>query len=367
MFKFIRNHMDLSKMKVDSSKMIIKHIIDMFEDDKQREQIQYAPHFLGTLRKQNREMTEELDKKVAEYFPKYYIGDYRLETIEDEVQDLTSFIKNYVQSIRCSNETQGKNGIYFEHGTRDIAIIRSILVENDIEFDNEIMDSVVTAVADTLLVSQEGINVKLDAVSLLICIVVKYSNDYKRNIHIFKKLFEKKETIKVVDNDIISSNIDSISLEIGLCLLFSAMDIDTYFDILEIMPYIQNDIPTIISVTRIIAEYLEVTDDVVLTQKIEVIVLQNVLQWLCSGQLDIRWNATRILLKMARNPENSKIVNQQLISLVDSGNVYLKNLIIRNIYKENGISDVTRNYIMKKCENDANFVVRMVCEEEKAN
>ena len=143
------------------------------------------------------------------------------------------------------------------------------------------------------------------------------------------------------------------------------MGIDTYTDILELMPYIQNDVPTTIVVTRVIAEYLEVNDDVTFPQKIESIILQNVLQWLCSDQLDIRWNATRILFTLARNPENSSIVNHRLISLVDSDNVYIKNLIMRNIYKMDEITAQTREYIVSKCENDACFVVRKVCKEIK--
>lgn len=367
MFKFITNCIDLRKMNTSSSEQLIKHIISLFEDDYQREQMQYALHFLGKLRNQNRNLTEELDKKVSEHFPDYFNGAYKVETTEAEAQDFPGLIQNYVQLIQHSNATQGMNGVYFGQGTCDIAIIRSILLTSDIKFNEKIMDSIVSTVVDTLLVSKEEISTKLDAVSLLICIVIKYAEDYKRNIHMFNELVEKKENIKIFNHGIASSNIDDVSLEISLQFLFSAMHNDTYFEILELMPYIQNDVATTISVTRMIAEYLEVTDDVVFPEKVETIVLQSVLQWLCSNQMDIRWNATRILLKMARNPQNSKVVNHRLITLVDSGNVYTKNLVMRNIYKESGISAETRNYIISKCENDANFVVRMICREEIKN
>lgn len=52
------------------------------------------------------------------------------------------------------------------------------------------------------------------------------------------------------------------------------------------MPYIQGDIPTTISVTNLIVEYLENSDDVVLPQRVESIILQNVLQWLQSEHID---------------------------------------------------------------------------------
>lgn len=42
---------------------------------------------------------------------------------------------------------------------------------------------------------------------------------------------------------------------------------------------------------------------------------------------------------------------------------YIKNLITRHLHKVNGITDGTREYIISKCKHDANFVVRMVCDE----
>lgn len=229
--------------------------------------------------------------------------------------------------------------------------------------DTDTMDMLILVVADTLLISKEGISTKLDAIALLICIAVKYPEDYTRNQGVYEKLFEQQNTIEVADNPIISSNIDSISLKIGLQLLYTAMGKDVYADILELMPYIQGDVSTTISVTHLIVEYLESSENVMLPSRVEAIILQNVLQWLHSEYTDIRWNATRILLTMSRNPENCGIVNHQLVNLVDSNSVYIKNLIIRHLYKMNGITDETKEYIISKCKYDANFVVRMVCDE----
>ena len=53
------------------------------------------------------------------------------------------------------------------------------------------------------------------------------------------------------------------------------------------------------------------------------IVLQNALQWLQSYNNTIRWNATRLLLFLANNPENRTIVNEQVIRLINTANVYM--------------------------------------------
>ena len=241
--------------------------------------------------------------------------------------------------------------------------MRAVLLEKEIAYDTETMDRLISTVADTLLISKEDISTKLDAISLLICIAVKYSEDYIRNQSIYEKLFEQQESIEDREYSVFLSNIDGISLKIGLQFLYVSMGKDVYGNILELMAYIQEDVATIVAVTHLIIEYLETTDSVVLPSKIEAVVLQNVLRWLHSEHLDVRWNATRIFLMLCRNPENRGIVNHRLINLVDENNVYIKNLIVQKIYDMDEISSSTKEYIMTKCRQDTNFVVRMVCAE----
>lgn len=363
MFKFIANCIDLRKMSDDSANALVEHVNCVLDSEKERELLKYSPLFLCVLRNQNRAITENMDKKIAEYLPGYYKDTYRLETSENKNKDMPEFIRKYAERIRKNNETQGKDGVYYGNGTREIAIVRAILLGKEFVCDPEIMNLLISTVADTLLNSKESIFTKLDAISLLICISIKYPADYTRNQSVYEKLFEQQKAIEVANHSMIPSNIDSICLKIGLRLLFASMGKDVYRDILELMPYIQGDIATTISVTRLIVEYLENSDNVMLPSRVEAIILQNVLQWLHSEHTDIRWNATRILLTMSRNPENYGILNHQLINLIDSNSVYIKNLIIRHLYKMNGITDETRKHIISKCKHDANFVVRMVCDE----
>ena len=363
MFKFIANRIDLRKMNDDSAKKLVEHINSVLDSEKEREQVQYSPFFLCVLRKQNRSLTEEMDKKIAEHLSSYYESTYKLETTEDENKDMPAFVKEYVVRIRKNNEMQGKDGVYFGHGTREIATLRSILLGEEFTCDTDTMDKLISVVADTLLISKEDVPTKLDAIALLICIAVKYPEDYIRNQRVFEKMFEQQKNIEVADNSIISFNIDSISLKIGLQLLYTAMGKDVYAEILELMPYIQGDVATTIAVTHLVVEYLESSEDVMLPSRVEAIILQNVLLWLHSEYTNIRWNATRILLTMSRNPENCGIVNHQLVNLIDSNSIYIKNLIMRHLHKMDGITDVTKEYIITKCRHDANFVVRMICDE----
>ncbi len=367
MFKFIANRIDLGKMSIESAQGLIEHINRLLDSEKERKEVNCAPTFLCVLRKQNIVLTEDMDKKVAEYFPNYYKGIYKLETTENKKQDMSVFVREYVEQIKNNNEKQGKNGAYFGHSVREIATVRTILLGKEVACESEIMDMLISAVSDTLLISKEDISTKLDAIALLICIAIKYPEDYKRNQRIYEKLFDQQEQIEVTDHLFFSSNINSISLKIGLQFLYCSMGKDMYNDVLELMPYIQGDVATTIAVTRLIVQYLETTDTVMLPIRVEAIIFQNVLQWLHSEFLDIRWNATRILLTLSRNSENKGIVNHQLVDMIDSGSVYIKNLIMRHLHEVRGLSDETKDYIISKCKHDTNYVVRMVCAEMEKN
>ena len=135
MFKFIANHIDLREMSNDSANELVRHINCVLDNEKEREQIKYSPLFLCVLRRQNYAITEEMDKKIAEYLPSYYGDTYRLEITENENEDMPGFVREYAERIRKSNETQGKNGIFFGHGTREIATVRAILLEKEFVCD----------------------------------------------------------------------------------------------------------------------------------------------------------------------------------------------------------------------------------------
>ncbi len=180
-----------------------------------------------------------------------------------------------------------------------------------------------------------------------------------------KKIITEREVIENADYSVILSNIDNVPLKIGMQLLRASMNIDVYTDILELMPLIQDNIAATISVTNILVEYLEIAEDVLLPIRVEGIVLQNVLRWLHSEHIDIRLNATKILLALSRRPENYSIVNHQLIELVNTDSVRIKTLIMYRLKNVQGLTDTTKDYIISKCREDANFAVRMVCMKEE--
>ena len=195
MFRFISNYMDISKMKSENAESLISHIKGLFEDEVGLEQIKYAPSFLTTLRIQDKNITNEIDNRIERYMPEYYKNDYMLYTSEDDY-DFTPFIRKYIEQIQEDNITQGKDGHYAAHGIRKIARLRWILTYKKFKHSNELMQSIISAMLDTLMISNESIETKLDAVSLLNFIILKYPYDYECNKSIYEKIYEEKYKIE---------------------------------------------------------------------------------------------------------------------------------------------------------------------------
>lgn len=361
MFKFISKRIDITKMCEENAKKLIASIIDILQND--CELVKRSPFFLCVIRNQNHELTNELDKIVETYLPEFYNNNYRLETTENKVSDYPVFLNKYIEIVKNNNETQGKNGRYLGHGTREIATIKSILLDSDQQYEDSLVDSIILAVSQTLLESKESLSTKMDAVALLCCIIEKYPESYERNKDIYKNILENESQIIAGDSFPFSSNIDNIALTISLKILFSAMDIDVHEDLLELFPYLKDNIATTISVTSFIANYLELSSNVAFQKPIETTILHYAFAWIHTDYVDIRWNSTRILLALLRNTDNQEIINRHIVSLIERDNVYIKNLILQHILHVPGITKESYEYIVETCKQDANYVTRMVCDD----
>ncbi len=363
MFNFIANSVDLRKMDKNIAIKFVEHINSIFDYEKDRELIKYNPRFIFVLRNQDRVLTNVLDNSIEKYYPELYKKEYKLATTKDEEKDMPYFAETYLERIHKHNEMQKNRGVAIEYGSNDILILKNILNDSRVYCENKTIDNIVYEMEKILLMPGESISNKLDAISLLMLIFVKHKEDYFRNKEIYENLFEKREEIESDDNQIISFNVSDVAMKIGLQVLFSAMGKDVYNEFTVSMSYIQGNVGTTIEVTKLIREYLNIDDTLTLPEGVEIIILQNVLQWIHSDNLDIRWNATSILMALSRNYKNHEIVNNQLVKIIDEDNAYIKCLIIRNLNKFSGITDETKEYIMSKCQNDAHYVVRMVCRE----
>ena len=308
-------------------------------------------------------LTEDLDKQISVSLPDFYNFYYKLETTANSTQDYPTFVEKLIARVKQSNITQGKNGTYYGYGTRDIACITSILQASDFNYSADLMDKLISTIAETLIESKESVSIKMDATLLLCCIAIKYPQDYLRNQLLYQSIISHEGEIYAASDPILFSNISSLALRIGLKMLFLLIGSDIYVDMVELLPLIINDTATAITVTGFIADYLETSESLLLPRDTESVLLHNTFEWLLMDSTDVRWNATRILLALSRNKENVDIISRKILSLIESDNVFIKNLLLRRLSKKVFVTDETKNRAFAICENDSNFVTRMVCKE----
>ena len=365
MFKFMSKRIDLNKMSSESAENLIAHIISLLRDNKEGEQIKYSTMFLSAFRRQNKVLTENLDKQISVSLTDFYNFYYKLETTANRTQDYPIFVEKLIARVKQSNITQGKNGTYYGHGTKDIACITSILQASDFNYSADLMDKLISTIVETLIESKESVSIKMDATLLLCCIAIKYPQDYLRNHLLYQSVISHECEIYVAYGPILFSNISSLALRIGLKMLFLLIGSDIYVDMVELLPLIINDTATAITVTGFIADYLETSENLLLPRTTESVLLHNTFEWLQMDSTDVRWNATRIMLALSRNKENVDIISRKIISLIESDNVFIKNLVLRKLSKNIFVTDETKKRAFAICENDSNFVTRMVCKELK--
>lgn len=362
LFSFIDKSVDLKKLKPETSEQLVSLICDVVKEEFENGNPNINDvMFLATLRKQDKQATERLDCIVKEKLPTFYRNEYMLETSDDEQKDMPVFIEKYLKSISDDNKTQGVDGHYVGKFEQKHRIIRNILDLGDYNPSNSILSKIILVASETFLQSNESISVKTDAVELLIFIALKYNGIVTQNEKSFAKLLEADfSDIQNWDNTDFFSNLEVDVLEIAFHLLLCILGGSEYISMLTLITKATMNKATEIRVSLLLSNYLEWADKSSMDQQLTSLIAVYALSKLKDESLDIRWNMTNAILNLSDVEGYAELVNRQIVDLIDSDNHYIKNLLQRNVSKHPGIDIATRNYIVEKCRNDNNFVVRYV-------
>ena len=113
LFELIYKCVDLRKMSEESARRLLNHIISVIESEEDRKEIELRPSCLFRLRKQSRQLTEELDHVISKNMPVFYNGVYKLETTENGEQDLPAFLYEAIDKEKKMKSKLSKSLKYF--------------------------------------------------------------------------------------------------------------------------------------------------------------------------------------------------------------------------------------------------------------
>lgn len=362
-FKLIRKCINLDQASPENAANLLEVIINIVRNPDERIHIYGLETALFTLRKKHRELTEKLDKTIADEMPDFYNSTYRLETTVEENTDMPGFLKSYIIQVRKDNEEQGKNGKFFGQWNRPHITIKNILRQSTAEFSNELIDSAFKVSSETLLRENQIIEAKMDAIELLVYLIKSQSSIQERNKNKIIELLSNKQ--KVENAQAIMTNLSETSLKFSALLLYNCLGEDITVELLNTLVDIGDDTLSNRKASAAFINYLEVNNLPVLGTRLEHIILQQTIGWCVESDLNVRLNAVQILFLLLRNIKNKNVVCNQLVKLMDADNFYIKNKILRNIYLLKDIDFETFKYIIKKASIDTNYVVRKVADEAK--
>lgn len=360
-FKLIRKCINLDQASPENVANLLEVIINIVQNPDERTHIHGLESALFTLRKKYRELTEELDKIIADEMPDFYDSTYRLETTVEENTDMPVFLSSYINEVQKDNEEQGKNGTFFGRWNMPHVTIKNILQQSTAKFSNDLIDSAFQVSSETLLRENQTIEAKIDAIELLVYLLKSRTSVQERNKNKIIELLSNKPQVEKAQA--IMTNLSETNLKFSALLLYNCLGEDITVELLNILADIGDDTLSNRKASTAFLNYLEANNSSVSDIQLEHIILQQAIEWCVESDLDIRWNAVQILFLLLQNIENKNVVCNQLVKLMDTDNFYIKNKIIRNIHLLKDIDFETFKYIVQKASVDTNYIVRKVVNE----
>lgn len=360
-FKLIRKCVNLDQVSPENAAKLLEGIINIVRNPDERTHIHSLEAALFTLRKKHRELTEELDKIIADEMPDFYNGTYRLETTTEENTDMPDFLRSYITQVKKDNEEQGKNGTFFGRLDQPHITIKNILQQSTAKFSNELIDSAFEVSSETLLRENQTIDAKIDAIELLVYLLKSRTSVRERNKNKIIELLSSKPQVEKAQS--IMTNLSETNLKFSALLLYNCLGEDITVELLNALADIGDDTLSNRKASAAFLNYLESSNSPMSDIQLEHIIMQQAIEWCVESDLNIRWNAVQILFLLLRNVENKNVVCNQLVKLMDSDNFYIKNKILRNIHLLKDIDFETFKYIIQKASVDTNYVVRKVVKE----
>ncbi len=356
MFKLIGKRISLNELSENNALNLISQIVSISTDEKTRSLLPVS--VLTHLRRQNSQYSNSIDECVKEFYPGWYES-YVLETTDDE-NVTNAFFQKTISQVRNSIQNKDSQGIHVIGNSRNIYNLYLLAKNSEVEINRELLLRVLDLMNEVLMNDQCSITNKMDAVLLLCYLRINNTSLAERCKEKMTEVYANEDQVLNVDFDMFSANVDLLALKCSIKTLSIFIDAHDYAGLVEMLALAKNDVATVLSISRFFVDLLVEGYKGKLGNDVEWLMLISSLEWMHINNIDVRSNATRILLALAYNDDNSEIINRTLVNIVKNENVYLKNLVLRRMRTAEGITDETIELITETCKHDPNYITREI-------
>lgn len=337
-----------------------KFLIDQICDKNIRKQCNSLLSAAQTLRQRQTIDHDLLDECISNECPDFYKNVYLLNTTEHDEKRGWKYIKKYVDAINKDNDTQGKNGTYSGKAYNPYRTIANIIWADNLLLKSSQIKSILNSLQGTLVSSTQTIEAKTDALELMSVIQLLHPN----NRQIKKKVNELKlEWDKVIDaKDLFfvrgysKANIE-LNFSLLKCCIGNLEEMKLGLMLLDIQ---RSDIPEQITSLRTLELLIELGLLNRISFEEENAIFQFVLSMSYSDNVDVRFYAMSLLVKMVNGNYRSLCLNR-LVEIMDNEAYKGKVGLLYRLKKAN-LDDVKVKYIFDKGKNDSHYWVRKAAE-----
>jgi hypothetical protein len=329
----------------------VKDVLEITEDKNQYPKIE---SFLIGIRKSLDGFDSEIDVWVQKYYPDFYKNDYRLEIFPVE---RASYIPRYIDSIKARNELQGKNGIYIAFVENPFNTIERIIELNNISLSDDLVNSLLKELANTLFSETQTYAEKNSALQLLMFLKKQefsqtydwesYYSNIKQNIGNIEKGYSS-----LFESD------GALVLRLNLITCRITFEDDCLPELLEILTILNNsDSREIISSLILLRKFLKLEKERILDNSIVSVFLQYISAFCFHNSGDVRFATVRALYHLIESPYSDFVVGR-LTKMMDDDSFEVKWAIVEQAPLIRHKDILAFNYVVSKAQIDNNYLVR---------
>lgn len=358
--------MDFEKLAQEDQSKIKQILLDVTSTENEQLFDQYYSSAVIRFCKTTEVSYEDLEALIAEKYPKFYKHTFMLEMSAQRDQDLSEYIKTYLEEARSRNQTQGMNGAYSVYAYESLDVVYNIISAEKITLSTEILNSIIEAGLETLLSEKQTIQAKRAAVNLL-------------QLAYFRSR-EQKELWNEIGNQMTANAATfSIGNEMGFFSkdtnyilsfqyrLFIHSSFKPGSEVLldQLYSTDSSEAYTIVQFLKIITDFLYCTKDQLMDEALVSAFLYYSIFMSQHKERDVKYHAAICLIALTNFANTRRLALIHLSQIMNSGSQAAKIAILTRLAQiQIDKDDLYLKQIINKGKSDSNYLVRFVATRE---
>ena len=364
-FKVLRS-IDFEKIAQEDQSKIKQVLLDVTSTENEQLFDQYYSSAVIQFCKTTEVSYEDLEAVIAEKYPNFYKHTFMLEMSAQRDQDLSEYIKSYLEEARSRNKTQGMNGAYSGYAYESLDVVYNIISAEEITLSTEILNSIIEAGLETLSSEKQTIQAKRAAVNLL-------------QLAYFRSR-EQKELWNEIGNQMTANAATfSIGNEMGFFSkdtnyilsfqyrLFIHCSFKTGPEVLldQLYSTDSSEAYTIVQFLKIITDFLYCAKDQLMDEALVSAFLYYSIFMSQHKERDVKYHAAICLIGLTNFAITRHLALIHLSQIMDSGSQAAKIAILTRLSQiQIDKEDLYLKQIINKGKSDSNYLVRFVATRE---